>query len=280
MKKLALLLFLTTAFVSAQVKAPQPSPLAKTEQMVGLTEITIAYSRPAMRERTIFGGLVPYNKMWRTGANENTKITFSDDVKIGGKKLEKGTYAVFTKPMEDRWEVIFYKDASNWGLPKEWDKSKVAVNVEAKTDQLPFNMETFTIMLDNLSNNSATLNFIWESTVAYVSIEVPTEEKTMESIKTTLKGNPTANDYYAAANYYYEANKDMDQALEWIEKSEKMQKNGLPFYMMRKKALIQAELGMQKEAIKTAELSIEGAKKAGNTDYVKMNEASIEEWSN
>lgn len=279
MKKLALLLFLTTAFVSAQVEAPQPSPLAKTEQMVGLTEVSLAYSRPAMRGRTIFGDLIPYNKMWRTGANENTKITFSDDVSIDGKKLAKGTYAVFTKPMEDNWEIIFYKDASNWGLPKEWNEDKVALKVKAKTDQLPFNMETFTIMLDNLTNNSATLNFIWESTVAYISIEVPTERKTMESIKTTLKGNPTANDYYAAANYYYAAEKDMDQALEWIEKSEKMQEKGMPFYMLRKKALIQAELGMQKEAIKTAKKSLEGAEKAGNMDYVKMNEASIEEWS-
>ncbi|MFD2432660.1 DUF2911 domain-containing protein [Mesonia maritima] len=159
MKKLVFVLFLFSAMVNAQVKAPQPSPFGKLEQKVGLTDITVEYSRPSMRGRTIFGDLVPYDKMWRTGANENTKITFSDDVVIKGKKLKKGTYAIFTIPMEENWEVIFYSDVSNWGLPKQWDESKVALKVEANTDSMPFDMETFTIVIDELTNSSAVLNF-------------------------------------------------------------------------------------------------------------------------
>ena len=278
MKKLVFVLFLFGAIVNAQVKAPQPSPFGKLEQKVGLTDITVEYSRPSMRGRTIFGDLVPYDKMWRTGANENTKITFSDDVVIKGKKLKKGTYAIFTIPMEENWEVIFYSDVSNWGLPKQWDESKVALKVEANTDSMPFDMETFTIVVDELTNNSAVLNFLWESTVAYLPIEVPTDEMVMESIKSTMKANPTSNDYYAAANYYFEEGKDMQQSLEWINKAIDMQEE-TPFWMLRRKSLIQAKMGMKKDAIKTAELSLKSAQKAGNDDYVKMNKESIEEWS-
>ncbi|HET8884721.1 MAG TPA: DUF2911 domain-containing protein [Salinimicrobium sp.] len=275
MKKILLIFALLFSGISfAQIQTPQPSPYGKIEQVVGLTDVTVEYSRPGMRDREIFGGLVPFGEMWRTGANENTKITFSDPVEINGKKLDAGTYAIFTVPSKNQWDVIFYSDVQNWGLPQKWDDSKVALKTTAKVINMPLNMETFTILIDELKNDSAVLNFLWENTIASLEFKVPTEEKAMTSIKQIMNG-PTGSDYYAAANYYYETGKDLKQALNWINKAVK---ENDAFYILRKKALIQAELGMKKKAIETARLSLEGAKKANNKDYVKMNEASIKEW--
>ena len=117
---------------NAQLKMPQPSPSAKIEQVIGLTDVSVEYSRPGMKGRTIYGDLVPYDKLWRTGANKNTMITFSDDVKVGGKELKAGSYAIFTKPGKENWEVIFYSDTENWGTPREWDDAKVAAKVMVK----------------------------------------------------------------------------------------------------------------------------------------------------
>ncbi len=278
MKKLYVFLFagIFSAATFAQITAPQPSPLAKVEQEVGLTDVTIEYSRPGMRERQIFGNLVPFGEVWRTGANSNTKITFSDDVEIGGKQLKKGTYAIYTKPNRDNWEVMFYTDSNNWGNPQEWDDSKVALSANASVSELPFAMETFTIFLDDLKNDSAVLNFVWENTVASLPIKVPTDARTMESIEKVMNG-PTANDYFAAGSYYHDSGKDNKKALEWVNKALSMQDTPA-FWMLRKKSLIQADLGMKKEAIATAKQSLAAAEKAQNADYVKMNQDSIKEW--
>ena len=275
LSSLIILCFCFTA--TAQIEAPQPSPSAKMEQKVGLTDVTIEYSRPAMRGRTIFGDLVPYGKKWRTGANSNTKITFSDDVKIGGKELKKGEYAIYTVPNEGEWDVIFYSDASNWGLPEKWDDSKVALQANATTMEMPMNMETFTIVIDELKNNSGNLNFLWANTIAVLPFEVPTDAKTMASIERVMNG-PTANDYFAAASYYHDSKKDMKKAHQWITKSAEMAGDDA-FWILRRKSLIEAEMGMKDEAIATAKRSLASAEKANNADYVKMNKESIEEWS-
>lgn len=278
MKKL--LLFLCTAGLmsaaQAQVKAPQPSPFTKVEQKVGLTDVTLEYSRPGMRDREIFGNLVPYGEVWRTGANENTKITFSDDVTVQGKELKAGTYAIYTIPKEDEWEVMFYIDANNWGNPAEWNEEKVALKATAEVMQLPFEMETFTIMIDDLKNDSAALNFVWANTVASLQFEVPTEEKAMASIEKTMNG-PGAGDYFAAATYYHDVDKDLEQAYEWINKSLEMG-NPNAFWILRRKSLIAADLGKKEEAIAAAKKSLVEAEKAGNQDYVKMNKDSLKEW--
>ena len=278
MKKL--LLFLCTAGLmsasQAQVQAPQASPFTKVEQKVGLTDVTLEYSRPGMRDREIFGNLVPYGEVWRTGANENTKITFSDDVTIQGEELKAGTYAIYTIPNEDEWEVMFYNDASNWGNPAEWDEEKVALKATAEVMELPFEMETFTIMIDELKNDSAVLNFVWANTVASLEFEVPTEEKAMASIEKTMNG-PGAGDYFAAATYYHDANKDLEQAYEWVNKSLEMG-NPNAFWILRRKSLIAADLGKKEEAIAAAKKSLAEAEKAGNQDYVKMNKDSLKEW--
>ncbi|TYP75124.1 DUF2911 domain-containing protein [Aquimarina intermedia] len=277
MKKIILLLTATllSTGVFAQVKTPQPSPTSKIEQVIGLTDVTVSYSRPSMRERTVFGSLVPFGKLWRTGANENTKITFSDDVKINGSDLKKGTYAIFTKPTKENWEVIFYSDVNNWGTPQKWDDAKVALKTTAKVGTLPMKVETFTIMFSDFKMDSAKLNFIWESTEAMLDIEVPSKKIAEESIQKTLAG-PTANDYYQAAVFYKETGK-IDMAKEYIDKAVTMRKEPA-FWYHRQQSLIYAEMGNKEKAIEAAKKSLELAEKAGNADYVKMNKDSLKEW--
>ena len=190
MKKFTVLAFaLILMFsINAQITTPQPSPYTKIEQKVGLTDVTLEYSRPGMRERTIFGDLVPYGKMWRTGANKNTMISFSDDVVVDGQTLKAGSYAIFVTPNESNWDVVFYTDTENWGTPAKWDAAKVAAKTTVETMKLPMMVETFTITFDNLSNNSAEIGFIWADTMANIKFEVPTDASVLKAIKKTMAG--------------------------------------------------------------------------------------------
>jgi hypothetical protein len=278
LKKLLMLLTIVgvTSAINAQIKTPQPSPAAKTEQVVGLTDVTIEYSRPSMNGRTIFGNLVPFGEVWRTGANANTKITFSNDVTIDGKELKKGTYAIYTIPNATSWEVIFYNDATNWGNPEKWDESKVALKTTATVQQLPMKVESFTLMLNDLKNDYAELAILWENSYVGVKFGVPTDKATMKSIETALAG-PTKNDYFQAATYYHTTGKDLKQALEWMKKA--TVGDDPAFWYLRRMSLIQADLGDKAGAIATAKRSMAAAEKAGNADYVKMNKESIEEWT-
>lgn len=259
----------------AQIKTPAASPAQTMTQTVGLTEMTVEYSRPAMRGRTIFGDLVPYGKMWRTGANANTKITFSEDVKIGGKEVKAGTYALFTKPNSASWDVYFYSDSSNWGTPENWDDAKVVAMVKADVYPIPMNIESFTISFDDLTGSSVNLGIMWEKSYVAVPITVNTDKAVSESIKQVMNG-PTANDYYAAAVYHLENGKDINQAKTWIDKAVSM--NGEAFWYQRQQSLIYAKAGDKKGAIKAAKSSMELAEKAGNADYVALNKKSLKEW--
>ncbi|PQJ81333.1 DUF2911 domain-containing protein [Polaribacter glomeratus] len=173
MKKILLSLFVVAIAFStnAQKKAPA-SPSQKIEQVVGFTTISVDYSRPGVKDRTIFGDLVPFDKVWRTGANASTKITFSKDVMVGDAKLAAGTYALYTVPNEESWDVIFYTDTTNWGTPKEWDEAKVAVKVAAEVMPVPDTIETFTILFDDVKDTSTVLGFLWENTYVGVQIDV------------------------------------------------------------------------------------------------------------
>ncbi len=263
--------------LTAQIKTPQPSPAAKIEQVVGLTDVTVEYSRPAMRGRTIFGDLVPFGTVWRTGANANTKITFSDNVTIDGQELEKGTYAVYTIPSETSWEVIFYSESNNWGAPQKWDDSKVAAKTTAKVETMPMPIESFTISIDDLATSSAVIGFLWENVYVGVKVDVPTDAITSKNIETVMAG-PSANDYFQAATYYHTEGKDLNKALEWMKLATKGENPR--FWYLRRMSLIQADLGDVKGAIATAQQSLAAAEKAGNADYVKMNKESIAEWMN
>lgn len=278
MKKL-LLAFAVIAMTfnaEAQIETPQPSPFAKVEQKVGLTDVTLEYSRPSMRDREIFGNLVPYGKMWRLGANDNTNITFSDDVMVGGKSLKAGTYAIFASPNKSNWEIVFYNDPSNWGLPKMLDESKIAAKVTAEVMDLPMNIETLTIGFGDLTNDSATMAIMWAKTSVAVKIEVPTDKTVAASIEKAMNG-PTAGDYYASAVYYSQAGKDIEKSKMWMEKAMSMIEKPA-FYQLRQQSLIYAQAGDKQKAIDTAKKSLALSKEAKNDDYIKMNMDSLKEW--
>ncbi|WP_395045172.1 DUF2911 domain-containing protein [Flavobacterium sp.] len=282
MKKIFFVLAMMIAnyAIEAQVKTPQPSPKSTLNQIVGLTDVTVDYSRPSAKGRTVFGDLVPFGKLWRTGANSNTTVSFSDDVVINGATLKKGKYALYTTPKADMWEVVFYTSTDNWGTPENWDENKVAVRTNVNPVMLSNNVESFTIGINNLTNDSATLDISWEKTMVSVKFDVPTQKSAIASINKALAG-PTAGDYFSSAQYFYQSNGDLNKALEYVNKAVSMVKAGddVPFWQLRQKSLIQAQLGDKTGAIATAKLSLAGAEKEKNDDYIKMNNDSIKEWS-
>lgn len=278
MKKWILSICLSAAMWSAadaQI-APQASPASKMEQRVGLTDLTITYSRPGKKGREIFGDVVPYDQIWRTGANENTKFTCSDAVIFGKDTLKAGTYALFTKPGKESWEIYFYTETNNWGTPEEWSDVKVALKTSVAVSHVKEVTENFTISVDAMDNNGAVLVFTWDKTTVRVPFQVPTDAKVMANIKKTLAG-PSANDYNSAALYYYNAKRDLNQALEWSTKACEMRPDA--YWMFRTKSLIQAELGDKAGAIKTAQAGLALAEKGKNADYVKQFNESISTWS-
>ena len=280
MKKVTLFLFavLTAVSLQAQINTPAPSPSSKLIQTVGLTEVTLEYSRPSMRGRKIFGNVVPYDKLWRTGANGYTLITFDKDVKIAGQDVKSGTYSIFTKPGKTSWEVFFYTDTQGGGTPSNWDESKIVAKTTAQVFPMPEGMpvETFTITLDDLTSSSANIGILWESVYVAVPFEVLTDASVEMDIVNALAG-PSADDYYAAATYYSSEGKDIAKANEWMEKAMAMTEKPA-FWQLRQQSLIQAKAGNKKAAIETAKKSLAAAKEAGNDDYVKMNMDSLKEW--
>ena len=277
MKKILLLLLFVPFYNMAQVVSPQKSPPAKINQTVGLTDIKIEYSRPGMRGREVMGNLVPYGELWRTGANANTKISFSDPVTIAGVEIPEGTYALFTRPGIEMWEVFFYKKSDNWGLIKDWDATQIAIVSESKATNKNELTESFTIQLENLTDNNAELVISWENTKVTTVIGVPTVKKTMASIENALSNNPKASDYYSSAVYYLNSGLDLKQAKDWMETA--IDKGSNKYFNLRQYSLILAGLGENKAAIEAAKKSYELAEIAGNNDYLKMNKESIEEWS-
>jgi len=277
MKKIYLFTILICGFSFGQIQTPQPSPFSKIEQVVGLTDVTINYSRPALRNRVIMGELVPYGEMWRAGANANTTIEFSDAVVLDGQKLEAGKYAIFIRPGVSMWEVFFYTKTDNGGLPGEWDPKAVAAVAEIPTTTLENPVESFTISIDDLDQNGAQLNFRWEKTQTSLKLEVPTDSKTMASIEKTMQGEPKAQDYYSAAIYYRETGRDLKKAKDWISKAIEMDSG--KYWMYRQQALILHALNENEAAIAASQTSLKLAIEAGNQDYVRLNEKAIEEWS-
>ena len=262
----------------AQILIPQSSSRANNEQVIGLTNVKVDYARPSIKGRTVFGELVPYGKVWRTGANENTIIQFSTDIKFGDVDVKRGSYALYTLPKADNWEVILYKDTNNWGLAEKWDETKVVARTFAKPESTSRIIENFTIDFNNIDVNGGNLEFAWEKTVVAVKITVPTNEIAMKSIESTLAG-PTASDYYESAQYIYQANGDLNKALIWVKKAIDLGQNNSPFWYYRLKALIQSKLGDYRGAIDSANLSLAGAEKANNAEYIKSNTDSIKEWT-
>ena len=282
MKKYLLLITLITfSFSFSQIETPQPSPASEIDQTVGLTEINVEYSRPSIKGREIFGNLVPYNKIWRTGANASTKISFSTHVDINGKRINPGKYSLFTVPNESEWKIILYNNTELWGVPQNWDDNNVVLSTSVKIEKFPepISIETFSIGFDKVNNNYVILSIMWDDVYVPITIDVPTKAIVEKNIKEVMSKNPESSDFYAAAVYFRQENINLEKALEWIDKAVEMSDEP-KYWQLRQQSLIYAANGDLKGAVKIAKKSLEAAKIADNQDYVKMNKDSIEEWSN
>ncbi len=273
----AVLCFVALAVsVQAQIKTPAPSPSATIMQTVGLTDVTVEYSRPSAKGRTIFGddALVPNGKIWRTGANSVTQVTFSSDVMIEGKELAAGKYGVLTLPSATTWAVHFYTfEKSSWS---SYTEATPALAVSVTPKKSADVAESFTISIDDIKSDGATMNIKWANTAVPVSISTNSDKAVMANIEKVMAG-PSSGDYYNAASYYFTAGKDLDKALEWMTiATEGPDKK---FWQMKRMSELLAKMGKTKEAIAAAQTSLELATKAGNDDYIKMNNDNIKMWS-
>ena len=266
--------FLFASAINAQIRTPAPSPSASFTQEIGLIEVSAEYSRPGVKGRTIFGDLVPYNKVWRTGANAATKISFSGDVTIEGEELPAGSYAILSVPGAQSWDVHFYTyEGGSWG---SYVEKEPALVVSSDVTPLPISVQNFMIMIDDVTASGGTLEFIWDKTLVGLDIETEVDKAVMASIKQTLAG-PTAGEYLAAGSYLFSSGKDLGTALEYVQKA--THTDSPRFWQLRTEAEILGKMGKVDEAIKVANKSKALAMEAGNDDYVKINEKNIAMWS-
>ncbi len=276
---LSFLLFFSVNSTYSQLRTPQASPSSKIEQAVGLTDVVLEYNRPSKRGRDIFGNLVPFGKIWRTGANSSTKISFSTDVSVNGSNIEKGTYSVFSIPNEQSWEFILYSQAELWNVPSDWSEDKIVFKSQFKAHNLEEEnfVETFTISINSITNNGFDLVISWDDTYVIVPFSVPTRENVESQIKVLMSGTPKVGDYYAAAVFYREENIKLGKALEYMNKAMELTENPR-FFQLRQQSLILAANGLYKDAIEVAKKSLELSIQANNQDYVKLNNDSIRDW--
>jgi hypothetical protein len=254
--------------VTAQqtLKVPAPSPTQTLKQNFALGEITLEYSRPSIKGRTVFGDLVPYGKIWRTGANASTKITLTDDVKIEGKDVKAGTYAVYSIPNKDSWDITLYSDLTLNGNTSSYKPESEVLRVTVKPTALAAKVETFTIVLADVTSTSLTLELLWDKTRVPVKITSDIDARIVKNIETSLATD--SRPYFQAASYYYETDKDLNQALTWVNKA--VEQNPKAFWVLMLKARIQLKLKDNTAATASAEQVVTLATEAKNEDYVKM----------
>lgn len=250
----------------AQINIPKPSPLQKVTQSFGLGEISIEYSRPLVNDRKIFGDLVPFGQIWRTGANASTKITFTDDVKVEGKAVKAGTYALYTIPNKESWEIMLYSDLKLGGNVTEYATENEVLRVKVKTTSLPYSLESLIINLGDVQSTSAKLTLLWDKTYVPIQITTDIDTRVMKSIDESIASDKPA--YFQAAAYYFENDKDLKLALKWVNKA--IEEKPTAFYMMLLKAKIEYKLGDKAAGKASAEKTIELAKDAKNNDYIAL----------
>ena len=270
MKKIFLFSAALYLFFSAeaqQLTTPQPSPTASIKQNFALSNIEISYSRPGVKGRKVFGDLVPFGKVWRTGANNATTITFGEEVMIGGTKVPAGKYGLLTIPDQNEWTVIISK-ATNITSPADYKQDQDVVRVKAKPEKTPFTIETFMITLDDIKSNSCNIGMGWENTWVSFPVTADVDSKVMAQIKNTMEGDNKP--YFNAAVYYIDNGKDLAKAVEWLDKAYAQNQDG--FWILYQKARAQKMLGKKTDALATSNKSMEIAKKAKNDDYVALNE--------
>ncbi len=259
---------LSLGAAAQKITVPAPSPLQTVTQKFGLGEVTIEYSRPAVKGRTIFGDVVPYGKIWRTGANATTKITFTDEVKLEGNVVKPGTYGLYTVPNKDSWEIMLYKDLTLNGNVADYKTENEVLRFKVKSMKIPMKMESFMINIGDVTPTEAKLMLLWENTVVAIKMTTDIDARVMESIDASMKSDKP--EYFRAAGYYFDNGKDLKKALEWATKA--TEENPKAFYMFNLKARIEYKLGDKAAGKASAEKSIALAKEAKNDDYVALGE--------
>lgn len=277
----ASLLFLMFSLLSnpvqGQIRHPLISPPVKIQQGIGLSEVTLAYHRPGVRGRKIFGALVPYGRIWRLGANESTKISFSDPVRIAGYPLPKGTYAFYAIPYPEKWVLIFHNNLNHWGDGrKNYRPEEDALRVEIVPDTNHHFVEDFFIGFEAISFDSARLVVQWENTKASLPLVFDTQTIMLEEIDHQVKHNPTADTYYQSGRYLQEAGIHLEQAKGYLAKANELAPD--KYYIHRVWALVEAGLGNFREAVALAKKSALLADREGKDEFVRMNERSIQDW--
>lgn len=255
-----------------QLSVPAPSPTITVKQGFATSNIELSYSRPSVRGRVVFGDLVPYDKVWRTGANGATTIYFGEEVSVGGKKLPKGKYGLLTIPGKSEWTVILSKDTTVTS-PADYKQENDAVRMKIKPVKLPSMVETFSIEIANVrtKGDGCDIRIMWERTMISFTVTADIDTKIMAQIDESMKGDKKP--YYQAARYYYENKKDLRKALEWADEAVKARPDA--YWIILLKARIQFDLGDYDGCIATANQSKEKAKADQNDDYVKMNDKLI-----
>jgi hypothetical protein len=263
---IAALSFTSLNTQAQQLKVPAPSPLQTVKQNFALGDVTLEYSRPAVKGRVIFGDVVPFGKIWRTGANATTKITFSDDVKLEGMDVKAGTYGLYTIPNKDSWDIMLYKDLTLGGNVADYKQENEVLRFKVKPTALNTKIESLTINLADVTPTSATLEILWENTRVPMKLSADIDAKVMKNIDATVTGD--SRPYFQAASYYYDNNKDLKQASAWVDKA--LEQNPKAFYMMLLKAKIQYKLNDKTGGKASAEKTIVLATEAKNDDYIAM----------
>jgi hypothetical protein len=281
MKTKTFLSFLTVALAlslangsfaqAPKLEFPAPSPACTIKQRVGLTDIEIAYSRPSMKGRQIFGSLVPYGAVWRTGANAATKISFNTPVKLNGTDIAAGTYAFYTIPGENEWTIIVNKGVGQSGT--QYDQNADVARFKATPVKLSdTTIDTFTIEFNHVRDESAVITLVWEQTVVPVKVELDLTSKLVPQIEEAMSATEGRKPYYQAAMFYYDHDQDLKKASQWVDAAIAERE---AHYIVYLKAKILAKLGDKEGAIAAAKRSTELAIKAKDTGYVKMNEDLI-----
>ncbi len=268
MKKLffSCIVFAAT-ITTAQIKMPAPSSTQTIKQDFGMANIELTYSRPSVKGRTIFGDLVPYGKVWRTGANSATIIKFNDPAEINGKKIDTGSYALYTIPNEGSWEIILNKGISNWGTNGYKDSDDV-MRFKVPVKQTYTSIETFTMQFANVKSESLELHIMWDKTAVVIPINANIKDRLRAQLEKALSGEKKP--YWQAAQFYNEYDKNNNKALENITAA--VQANPKGYWMWIYKAKIELAMGNKKAAMESSQKSLALAKEDKNDDYVKMNE--------
>lgn len=259
----AAMLSLGQTATAQQISFPQPSPTATVKQNFATSFVELSYSRPSVKNRVIFGGLVPYGEVWRTGANGATTIEFGQDVTINEQPVNKGKYGFLAIPGEKEWTIIITKDLNVTGA-SNYKQANDIIRVKAPVSTLAETHETFSIEINNITDNSFQLNLVWEKTKVGVQVNVDYDKELTAQIEKVMSND--SRPYYSAASYYYNNKKDMKKALEWINKADELTPNR--YWIQTMKAKIQAENQLYTEAVETAESAKTNAEKMGAANAV------------